>query len=236
GDILFSETWAAPAAWAAGGMQIEFNAISLEEGVAVIWTKDTLEYYAFSTDTGKYMWGPAEPEYYMNYYGWTELLERPILIWDGKLYSSGCGGIIYCYDLTDGDVLWTYVSEDPYQEYLFANNWWQFFLFITDGKLYTSHMEHSAIEPMPRGAPFLCLNATDGDIIWEADGLFRSTRWGGRAIIGDSIIVGMDTYDNRLYAIGKGPSATTVLIQNDVIAHGSNVLIKGMVTDVSPGT
>jgi len=236
GTILFSETWAAPAEWEAGGIEIEFNCVSLEDGAAVFWVHDTLEYYCFSTDTGKYMWGPAEPEYYMNYYGWTELLERPPFIWDGKLYSTGAGGHIYCYDLTDGHVLWTYVADDPYQEYLFANNWWQFFLFITDGKLYSAHMEHSAIEPMPRGAPFLCLDAQTGDLIWEADGLFRSTRWGGRGIIGDSVMVGFDTYDNRIYAVGKGPSQTTVFIQNDVITQGNSVMIKGKVTDVSPGT
>jgi len=54
--------------------------------------------------------------------------------------------------------------------------------------------------------------------------------------MGDSIMVGMDTYDNRLYAVGKGPSQTTVFIQNDVITQGNSVMIKGKVTDVSPGT
>ncbi len=236
GDILFSETWTAPSWWEAGQVQIEFNAISLEEGAAVFWVKDTLQYYAFSTDTGEYMWGPAESEYYMNYYGWTELGERPILIWEGKLYSSGAGGVIYCYDLTNGDVLWTYESEDPYQEYLFANNWWQFFLWIVDGKLYTSHMEHSAIEPIPRGAPFVCLDATTGEVIWLAEGLFRSTRWGGRAIIGDSIMVAMDTYDNNIYAVGKGASALTVDKALAAAEKGSAITIQGTVMDVSPGT
>jgi len=236
GTILFSKTWAAPASWEAGKIQIEFNAVNLEEGVAAIWNKDTLEYFAFSTNTGDYLWGPAEPEYYMNYYGWTEFGERPILIDNGRLYSSGAGGIVYCYNLTNGDVLWTYVSEDPYQEYLFANNWWQFFLFIVDGKLYSSHMEHSAIEPMPRGAPFICLDAETGDVIWETQGLFRSTRWGGRAIIGDSIIAMIDSYDNRLYAIGKGPSAIDATASPKVSALGSSVIVEGKVTDVSPGT
>ena len=234
GDLLFHKTWAAPAYWDAGGIQIEFNCISLEDGAAVFWVHDTLEYYCFSTDNGEYMWGPAEPEYYMNYYGWTELGERPPFIWEGKLYSSGAGGVIYCYDLTDGSVLWTYTATDPYQEYLFANNWWQFFLFIVDGKLYSAHMEHSAIEPMPRGAPFLCLDATTGDVIWQADGLFRSTRWGGRAIIGDSIMVGMDTYDNRIYAVGKGQSAITVE-SPQATEKGSSVTLHGTVMDVSPG-
>jgi outer membrane protein assembly factor BamB len=234
GDLLFYKTWNAPAWWAEGNIQIEFNCISLKDGAAVFWVHDTLQYYCFSTDTGNYMWGPAEPEYYMNYYGWTELGERPPFIWEGKLYSSGAGGVIYCYDLTDGTVLWSYEATDPYQEYLFANNWWQFFLFIVDGKLYSAHMEHSAIEPMPRGAPFYCFNATTGDVIWEADGLFRSTRWGGRGIMGDSVMVGMDTYDNRLYAVGKGASVLTVE-SAQAAEVGSSVTIQGTVMDVSPG-
>ncbi|MGD9131207.1 MAG: PQQ-binding-like beta-propeller repeat protein [Candidatus Bathyarchaeota archaeon] len=236
GAVLYNKSWNAPAAWDTGNMQIEFNDVDLEEGAAIIWTKDTLEYYAFNTDNGEYMWGPAEPEYYMNYYGWTEFGERPVLIADGKFYSTGAGGIVYCYDLTDGDVLWTYAADDPYQEYLFANQWWEWLLFITDGKVYLNHLEHSAIEPMPRGAPFLCLNATDGSLIWRADGLFRGMLWGGHAIIGDSVIATVDSYDQRVYAIGKGPSQTTVWIQDDVVNQGDSIMIKGRVTDVSPGT
>jgi hypothetical protein len=236
GTISFSETWNAPASWASDQIEIEFNTASLADGVAAIWVKEALAYHAFSTDTGKHLWGPTEGEYYMNYYGWTELVERPPFIWEGKLYSSGAGGHIYCYDLTDGEILWTYLADDPYQEYLFANYWWQFFLFIADGKLYSAHLEHSAIEPMPRGAPFLCLDATTGDLIWQADGLFRSTRWGGRGIIGDSVMVGFDTYDNRIYAVGKGPSAITIDKTMVAVGNGSTVTVQGTVMDVSPGT
>jgi hypothetical protein len=54
--------------------------------------------------------------------------------------------------------------------------------------------------------------------------------------MGDSIYATMDTYDQRVYAVGKGPSATTAVIENDVITEGDMALIKGMVTDISPGT
>ena len=127
-------------------------------------------------------------------------------------------------------------SRRPYQEFLFANNFWLKPLFITDGKIYFGHLEHSPVDPRPRGAPMVCLNATSGELIWRADGLFRQTRWGGRAIIGDSVIATMDTYDQRVYAIGKGPSATTVDAGPKVIEWGSSVVFEGMVTDVSPGT
>jgi hypothetical protein len=54
--------------------------------------------------------------------------------------------------------------------------------------------------------------------------------------MGDSIIATMDTYIQSVYAIGKGPSATTVGVQSDVITESGSVLVKGMVTDISPGT
>jgi len=153
-----------------------------------------------------------------------------------KLYSAGVSGITYCYDLTTGDRLWTYEATDPYQEILWSNYWWAQIVFITDGKLYVGHSEHSPIDPKPRGAPFYCLNATTGEEIWRSEGLFRQSNWGGTAVIGDSIIATQDTYDQRVYAIGKGGSEITVSIQDNVVPLGSTVLVDGTVMDVSPGT
>jgi len=210
--------------------------LTIKDGFATIWAKWERQHYFFSTEDGSFMSGPTKPEYYMNLYGWTEFGERPTLIWDGKFYSTGAGGYVYCYDPETADTIWTYVTDDPYQEYLFANQWWEYILFIVDGKIYLNHLEHSAIEPMPRGAPWLVLDATTGDEIARVDGLFRGHLWGGMAIIGDSVIATYDTYDLRIYAIGKGPSATTVTASPKVATHGTSVIIEGTVTDVSPGT
>jgi hypothetical protein len=46
----------------------------------------------------------------------------------------------------------------------------------------------------------------------------------------------MDTYDQRVYAIGKGPSDTCVSASPKVSVYGSSVLVEGMVADISPGT
>jgi hypothetical protein len=108
--------------------------------------------------------------------------------------------------------------------------------FAAGGKLYLFHSEHSANQPLPRGAPAVCLNATTGEVIWRINGAFRQTRWGGRAIIGDSVIATMDTYDQSVYAIGKGPSALTVTAPDMGVPFGSSVMIRGTVMDVSPGT
>ncbi len=124
---------------------------------------------------------------------------------------------------------------DPYNEPVTGNNWWGWITMIADDKIYVGTLEHSAENPIPRGGPYICLNATSGDEIWRVNGMYRQTRWGGNAIMGDSIIATMDTYDQRIYAVGKGPSETSVTASPKVSVLGSSVQIEGMVTDVSPG-
>jgi hypothetical protein len=146
------------------------------------------------------------------------------------------GGTLFCYDLKTGQTKWTYSATDPYVEYKVSPYWWLYIVFASEGKLYVGHYEHSSGDPKPRGAPFLCFNATTGEIIWKIDGAFRQTQWGGAGIISDSIIATMDTYDQRVYAIGKGPSAVTVEAPIAGVPLGSSLVIRGMVTDISPGT
>jgi len=239
GKLLFSNTWAAPAYWSEGGVTVSgfgggWMGWSQEDKVGVLWIKETREHYAFSLETGQYMWGPTEPQYYLDSLDDTGSDARAFAY--GRFYSASVSGIVYCYNATTGERLWTYEVDDPYTEILWANNWWQKPVFITDGKIYTGHTEHSANQPLPRGTPFNCIDAITGELIWKADGMFRQTRWGGRAIIGDSVIATMDTYDQRVYAVGKGPSAITVAASPEVSVHGSSVLVKGMMTDISPGT
>jgi hypothetical protein len=233
GRLLFKETWNAPAEWTTGNLTATFCTADLNENVTVIWVKEKIYHYCFSTETGKYMWGPSESEYYLDMY--TRGVELP-LFYDGKMYATGAGGIVYCYDLKTGTWLWTYEADDPYQEFLFGNNWWLMNMFIAGGKVYVGHIEHSPNVPLPRGGPFICLNATTGEVVWRVNGLFRQNAWGGQAILGDSVMATLDTYDLRLYGVGKGPSATTVTAGPKTTVEGSSVTVEGMVTDVSPGT
>ena len=240
GGVLFNNSWQAFDYWAELNLTVSglfgdnWVGISFEDKVAVLWGKETREHFGFSLETGDYMWGPTPSQYYLDALDDTPHESRAIAY--GKFYSGSVGGVVYCYDIKTGDFLWDYPVDDPYSEFLFANNWWVKPTFVTDGKIYVAHLEHSPVDPRPRGGPFVCLNATDGDVIWRANGMFRQTRWGGRAIIGDSIIATMDTYDQRVYAIGKGPTETMVTAPDITQPLGTPILIKGTVMDMSPGT
>jgi hypothetical protein len=108
--------------------------------------------------------------------------------------------------------------------------------FVTDGKVYVAHQEHSPLDPKGRDAPFVALDLETGEVVFETEGMFRSTRWGGQHIIGDSIMAAMDTYDQRVYAVGRGPSQLTVEKALMATELGSAVTIQGTIMDVSPGT
>ena len=229
GQLLYNNNWKAPADWLAGNQSLSWATTDLDSNVGVVWSKETRQNYAFSLETGQYLW-VTEPQHYLDIY------DQMSKIYYGKLYSTGVGGIVYCYNLTTGKTLWTYEIADPYTEILWGNNWHVDMYFPSGGRIYFIHSMHSDNQPLPRGAPAFCLNATTGEVIWRVDGLFRDTHWGSEAIIGDSVIAMYNTYDQQVYAIGKGPSATTVTAPDMGVPLGSSVTIKGMVTDVSPGT
>ncbi len=236
GKLLFKTPWTPPDDWGKSMLVIHYAGQTNDwrDGVVALFCKEERRFYGFSTEDGRYLWR-TEPEHYLNAWGWGPV-EHSWYFAYGHLYSTGVSGILYCYDLKTGKTLWTYKAVDPYNEYLFNTDWWMWICFIADGKVYMGYGEHSPLDPKPRGGPFICVDAMTGDEIWRADGMFMQSRWGGRAVIGDSIMATLDHYDGCLYAVGKGPSMVTVEVPSVAVPLGSSLLIKGSVLDVSPGT
>lgn len=237
---LYDSWWDAPSEWLSGSNTLHYVGASnyvhdstYGDGVIGIWSKELTTHYGFSVVTGKYLWA-TQSESYLDAYGWGNA-EHTWYYGYGKLYSIGVGGILYAYDLTNGKTSWTYNLTDAYGEPVTGQNWWGWITLIADGKIYVGTCEHSAENPLPRGAPQVCVNASNGAEIWRINGMFRNTRWGGNGIIGDSIIATMDTYDQRVYAIGKGPTAMTVTAPDSNVEVGKSITIRGTVTDISPG-
>jgi hypothetical protein len=241
GKLLFNKTWSPPSDWIEGNVTIAWQATSdhSKDGVIIFGEKETRQNYAFSVETGKYLWA-TEPRDYLDFYtiGLAGTSARSVnQIYDGKFYTAGYAGILYCYDCQSGDLLWSYTAYNDAALGSTFSQWPLYPMFIANGMIYVIHTEHSGYEQsLPADAPMICLNATSGDVIWRADGLIRGTHWGGYPIIGDSIIAALNTYDLQIYAIGKGPSSVTVDAPMTGVSVGSSLVIRGTVTDVSPGT
>jgi len=200
---------------------------SSEEGVFFVRCAETNRWYAYSTENGEFLW-ETETESAWNYY-----YETNGEIAYHRLYTTGMSGRVYAYDIETGEIDWTYDAVSPAGESV-APNYHQRLSIIADGKIYVSSTEHSPGDPKSRGNPIVCLDAETGEKIWDIS-YFRSS-WGCEPLLADGIIVGLDTYDNRIYAFGTGASKTTATAPKTAIPLGSSVVIEGTVTDQSPGT
>jgi hypothetical protein len=229
-DVVPSYVTGAGGLFAAG---IEGPVVDPEDDVFLFVSPITRERWGFSIETMEMLWGPTEPEHAMNYYG------MYYNIYEGKLLSFGYGGEIVTYNITTGDVLWTYNATGIGFESPYGGNYPIYVTAIADGKIYTTTGEHSITQPMWRGPNLRCINATTGEEIWKiaffgADGGMHLT--GTNIVMADGYVVGLNYYDNQIYCFGKGPSATTVTASPKVSVHETSVMIEGIVTDQSAGT
>jgi outer membrane protein assembly factor BamB len=234
GTLIFSNTWAAPADWAAGNVTLRLEPETLDSmqyGVFVVTVHETRTHYGFSTTTGQFLWGPTPPQYYLDMYQ-----DANGVIVDGYFISGTMSGIISCYNVTTGELLWKHGSTDYYSEARYSSNYPRRnpASFVSNGKIYTGSYEHSPNQPLPRGTPFECINEKTGELIWTIP--FYAGSYYQTSLMGDSIIAAFNSYDNRIYAMGKGPSSTTVQAPLTSVNVGGSLVIQGTVMDVSPGT
>jgi hypothetical protein len=202
--------------------------IDIEDGVFHFVDGAAIRRYGYSLATGELLWA-SDPEPSLNFYG------RSTNTYQGKLLSGGYSGVLTAYDIKTGDIVWTYTAsqegyESPYGNYPIV------ITCIADGKIYLVSGEHSATQPLWRGSYLRCIDADTGDELWKV--LFwggaqvAGAEVGGRSVsIADGFLVGLNFYDNQIYSLGKGPSATIVTGPDTAIPLGEKVLIKGTVND-----
>jgi len=76
------------------------------------------------------------------------------------------------------------------------------------------------------------INCTDGTLVWGIS-LYSSTSPGAAA---DGYFVDWNSFDNKIYSFGRGPTQTTVDAPLTGVTQGSSVVIRGTVMDTAAGT
>ena len=202
--------------------------------------RETSQWVGYSIATGQKIWGPTESQAPLDYYGYfyPGLAEGQVIA-PGRLYSGGMAGIIYCYDTTNGDLLWTFGNggtpgNDTNSGFQVPGPYPTFVYAVCNGIVYTMTTEHTVETPIYKNARTRAINATDGTEIWT----LSNYNGGGTsaAAIADGFATFFNGYDDEIYVVGKGPSALTVEAPMADIALGQGLVIRGTVTDIAAGT
>jgi hypothetical protein len=197
------------------------------DGVYVIYVKETMSWYGYSTATGKQLWGPVTGK--TNSYSF---YEGTAIIAYGVLYAADLGGNLNAFNVTTGALLWSWSTggsgaNTPY-------GIWPFWYMdaVADGKVYITG-GHNYSPPMFPGAELYCINATSGKELWEIY-KYPITN-SATCAISDGYLVEPNAYDNQIYCFGMGPSKTTVTAPDVGVTTATPVTITGTVMDISAG-
>jgi hypothetical protein len=231
GSILWMKNYNPPA----GNLTLTVSGVDWQTRTFVINYGETMQWVGYSLDTGALLWGPTAPQaafdYYTTSYGSTLAY--------GNLYSSGYAGICYCYNDLTGALEWTYGNggagnstnagfNTGYGDYPTAVS------SIGNGVVYLVTEEHTSTDPIYKGALARAINATTGQEIWTLSDYASASA--GASVIADGYAALWNGYDDQIYTVGQGPSATTVQAPQTAITAGNNVVIQGTVMDTSAGT
>jgi hypothetical protein len=210
-----------------------FFLTQIKDGILCWFRQETKQWYGFNAKTGSLVWGPTDP--YESAWGIYSSSQSgtgstsPVMAY-GKLYASSYDGMLHCFDLATGKHLWDYWTgssgfETPYGTWPLAGG----VITVADGKVYVTVGEHSPTQPLFRGARIHAVDAETGKGIWNILG------WMETPIVADGYLAVMNAYDNRIYCFGKGKTAVTVSAPDVATTMGTPIVIKGTVTDQTPG-
>ena len=145
-------------------------AIDAKAGTFVTEDKETMTLTGFSLADGNQLW-TTTPDVAV----WDTMRSVTLAAYS-NLYRCGFDGILYCYDMATGNVLWTYGNggsgNSTYAGLGTSYGHYPIFIdVIADGKVYLGTTEHSPGSPWYKDSQYRCVNATDGTEIWTTDGL-----------------------------------------------------------------
>lgn len=197
------------------------------EGAYAFFQKETMQWHVIDIKTGQEKWATQSLNTYTkddySVYDWSGQIAY------GKLFTTGYSGCVVAFDLQTGQHLWTF--DQGSSGLMTPYGTWPTFggVTIADNKVYFGVTEHTPNTPMLRGYKLYCIDVQTGELLWKMPGFFTSI-----AISGGKL-VGYAGYDNQIYCYGKGLSATTVDAPTTSVPLGSALMLRGTVTDQSPG-
>jgi hypothetical protein len=209
----------------------EFLIPGANSGVYVEFDKQLLTWSGYSTLTGQKVWGPTDP--YANPLGYYD--QTSAVAAEGALYTWTFGGWVYKYNMTNGNLIWSWNTgstglNTPYG----VNPLWIIgnYEATLAGGLFFVETGHCYGPPLFSGAQLYAINATSGELVWSITNFDSGSC---PAVVFGQVLT-FNAYDNQIYSYGIGPTKTTVNAPSVGVTTSTPVTITGTVTDISSGS
>jgi outer membrane protein assembly factor BamB len=226
---------------------ITFGGFDPTAQVLIEVSKETQNIWGYSTKNGALLWEtnkvnslPQQDITPLDYFGNPYFPYYATQTAYGNVYSLAYGGVLYCYNLTTGKRTWSNGNghtpgNDTDTGTSVPGYYPSMIQAVGNGVIYVAATEHTTITPISKGEKARAINATDGTEIWSISdytGEFSSFAYA----MADGYCNWFNGYDNQIYTVGRGPSATLVSAPDVAAAFGEPVVIKGTVMDIAAGT
>ena len=167
--------------------------------IFVFEDKESIIHYGYSLSNGQQVWQAERPtDETIDWNFMAQCLER---IAYGKLYVAGYAGILYCYDVKTGDILWTYGNGGEGNSTLsgFVTPYGRYPIFlstIADGKVYLTQQNTHLTRH------FTKTHTTDASTqpteieLWKIHD-YGNQMYGGQAPVADGYLATLNTYDSQ---------------------------------------
>jgi hypothetical protein len=200
-----------------------------QNGIYATYQKETLQWVGYSVEDGHQLWiTPPTNETY-------DVFTRGQVLAYNMLFVGSYSGYLYAYNMTTGELAWKYYNGDSgLLGYGTGGFPYDYGADAAGGLVFFTVGYHSPQSPLNEGARLFAINATTGKQVWNITGWFGDQGGPSMGPIADGQFTILDSYDGLLKSFGKGRTATTVTT-DAVVNNPSQVLIKGTVTDQSPG-
>jgi hypothetical protein len=181
----------------------------------------TNNFVAYSVKTGQEIWRASTGDN-----SWASAPDMTYVFANGNFYYGSYDGHVYAVNAQTGAKVWTSDKSEATDEVVYGTQPFNGASIGANGILYFSTYSTYANNPRPRFMELWAINETTGHFLWSLPiGINPEA-------IAYGIVVGRGGQDGLEYALGRGPTATTVSAQQQV---DGSMLIQGTVMDKSPG-
>ena len=207
--------------------------LGYENGIYVSFARDKLQWTGYNANNGALIW-TSEP-YTTALSTYSGINPDKKVIADGVLYNTGYDCMVHAINMTTGQLIWEWYTgsagvDSPYGGWAIQGSYTG--PRFADGKFFGINGEHTPLATPWVGGRVYAIDGKTGKTVWSISGTQAEA---ASFAIAYGKLVYLNGYDGQIYCFGKGRSATTIDAPATAITFGSSLVIRGTVTDQSPG-